>query len=231
MNTLSEYAKIQGSATPLSTSSADTNKSIDGTNTRGFAMFDIKTEVEGDTGEVLNSEKRQRYRAANAKVLFMLSKCIGTFDQNFVENNTTAKGQWDALKAKYSKMTSVARREDLQRITGFKFGWQDDKQIEMSIPSAWAYLVSVRGEIAVANPDLAKTFDQATLFEYLLAGLPESFSTVQQSLEGNTTVNIYKKLEVLEQSKRKYKLSVVPEPAPESANLASLDKADQKTKS
>ena len=76
-------------------------------------MFDIKTEIEGDTGEVLNSEKRQRYRAANTKVLFMLSKCIGTFDQNFVENNTTVKGQWDALKAKYSKMTSVARTEDL----------------------------------------------------------------------------------------------------------------------
>lgn len=230
-NTLSEYAKIQGSATPLSTSSADTNKSIDGTNTRGFAMFDIKTEVEGDTGEVLNSEKRQRYRAANAKVLFMLSKCIGTFDQNFVENNTTAKGQWDALKAKYSKMTSVTRREDLQRITGFKFGWQDGKQIEMSIPSAWAYLVSVRGEIAVANPDLAKTFDQATLFEYLLAGLPESFSTVQQSLEGNTTADVYEKLEVLERSERKYRLNVAPEPTPESANLASSDKADQKTKS
>ena len=76
-------------------------------------MFNIKTKIKGDTREVLNSEKRQRYRATNAKVLFMLSKCIGTFDQNFVENNTTAKGQWDALKAKYSKMTSVTRREDL----------------------------------------------------------------------------------------------------------------------
>ena len=56
-------------------------------------MFDIKTEIEGDTGEVLNSEKRQQYRTVNTKVLFILSKYIGTFNQNFVENNTTAKGQ------------------------------------------------------------------------------------------------------------------------------------------
>ena len=77
----------------------------------------------------------------------------------------------------------------------------------MTISSAWSYLVSVRGKITITNLKLAETFSQETLFEYLLTGLPDSYNIIQQSLEGNTTTNVYKRLEVLKRSELKYSLS------------------------
>ena len=77
----------------------------------------------------------------------------------------------------------------------------------MIILLAQSYLVLVSGKMAITNLKLAETFSQETLFEYLLTSLPDSYNIIQQSLEGNTTTNIYKRLEVLEQSELKYSLS------------------------
>jgi hypothetical protein len=198
--TLFQYAALDTPALTSSTSTPSTNINVDGI-TKGFAKLGIETQKDTETRN-LDEKRHQDYRAANGKVLFMLSKCLGEFDQQFVEPYTNAKDQWDALRAKYSKTNSIARREDLQQITGFKFGTMAGQQIEMTIQSAWAYLVSVRGKIALADPKLATTFDEDTLFEYLLAGLPESFNVIQQSFEGNTNVGVYEKLEILDNSER-----------------------------
>jgi hypothetical protein len=202
--TLFQYAALDTPALTSSTSTPSTNINVDGI-TKGFAKLGIETQKDTETRN-LDEKRHQDYRAANGKVLFMLSKCLGEFDQQFVEPYTNAKDQWDALRAKYSKTNSIARREDLQQITGFKFGTMAGQQIEMTIQSAWAYLVSVRGKIALADPKLATTFDEDTLFEYLLAGLPESFNVIQQSFEGNTNIGVYEKLEILDNSERKYNL-------------------------
>ena len=207
---------------PPPTKSADNNK------TKGFAKFDLGIEGQGEPSDViLNPVMRREFRAADAKVQFMLSKCIGEFDKEFVKPHTTAKAKWEALKAKYSKVTPTARREDLQQITGFEFGKLNGKPVDMTISSAWSHLVSVRGKIAVANPKLAETFSQETLFEYLLAGLPDSYNVIQQSLEGNTTADVYERLEVLERSELKYSLSAKAETT-ESAHYAGKDKNTQK---
>jgi Reverse transcriptase (RNA-dependent DNA polymerase) len=210
---LFEYAGIK---TPDSTSPTSTNTNVEEV-TRGFAKLGIDTKADDD--RLYNADKYQKHRAADAKVQFMLSKCIGEFDRQHINAYSNAKDQWNALKAKYEKTTSVARREDLQQITGFKFGMRNGKSVEMTIQTAWTYLVSIRGKIAIADPKLASTFDLSTLFEYLLAGLPESFNVIQQSFEGNTTADVYEKLEILERSERKYDLSAKVESS-ESAHPA-----------
>jgi Reverse transcriptase (RNA-dependent DNA polymerase)/gag-polypeptide of LTR copia-type len=207
--TLYDYAKDDNSRATPSTASETTEQPENISNiTRGFAMFNIK--LDDEIGAILNPSKRQLHRAANAKILFMLSKCISVFDRQFVENHTTAKDQWEALKAKYSKMSPAAKREDLLRITGFKYGYEDGRSVQTDIQSAWAYLVSVKGKIATADPKLASTFDESTLFEYLLAGLPESFNTIQQTIESSLIHDTYEKLEILERGERKYNLGANP---------------------
>lgn len=216
--TLLEYAGIKTPVSSSSSSFTTANLQMEDI-TRGFAQLGVETKPEDMNDGPMNVENHQKYRAANAKVMFMLSKCVGEFDQQFIEAHVNAKDQWDALKAKYSKTSPVAKREDLQQITGFKFGEKAGKPANMTISSAWAYLVSVRGKIAIADPKLACTFDEGTLFEYLLAGLPKSYMVIQQSLEGNTTANVYERLEILERSEGKYDLSAKVEPA-ESAHSA-----------
>ena len=160
--------------TPLPlTKSADNNK------TKGFIQFDLGIEGQGEPSDViLNPVMRREFRTVDTKVQFMLSKCIGEFDKEFVKPHTTAKAKWEALKAKYSKVTPTARREDLQQITGFEFRKLNGKPVDMTISSAWSYLVSVRGKITVTNSKLAETFSHETLFKYLLTSLPDSYNII-----------------------------------------------------
>jgi hypothetical protein len=231
--TLIEYAGIIGDSpkstqpTPSSSSSSQTASVSTPTDdlTRGFAMFTVKPVPEPGSGRqtaqrVLNIEKRDKYRAAEAKIMFVLNKCIDDFDQEHIKPHTTAKARWESLWAKYSKITAAAKREDLQQITGFKFGYKDGKSVDMTISSAWAQLVSVRGKIAAADTKLAETFDLETLFQYLLAGLPDSFKTLKQSLDANTSSDVYDKLDILERNEKEYDLSAKAK----SANVADTGK-------
>jgi hypothetical protein len=43
----------------------------------------------------------------------MIGKCIDQFDPEHVKPFYTAKERWDSLYQKYSKITPVARRDDL----------------------------------------------------------------------------------------------------------------------
>jgi hypothetical protein len=94
---LLEYAGI---ATPQlsspSTETATTSTSTDDL-TRGFAMFTIKTESERATKQALNVEKKDKYRAAEGQVMFVINKCVDDFDREHIRAHTTAKARWESL--------------------------------------------------------------------------------------------------------------------------------------
>jgi gag-polypeptide of LTR copia-type len=231
--TLIQYAGIVKPISTPSTSSQD-SRSEGGISaeelTKGFAMFKIKTDREEPAPETLNIEKREKYEAAEGKVMYVLNRCIDDFDQEHIRPHATAKLRWDTLFAKYNKVTAAAKRTDLQQITGFKFGYKDGKAVDMTINSAWSQLLSVRGKIAAADQKLAEAFDKETLFQYLLAGLPDSFRILKQSLDANTTSDVYEKLEILERNEREYDLSVKAESPniDESVNVAGSWGKDKK---
>ncbi len=99
-------------------------------------MFTIKTESERATQQTLNIESRDKYRAAEGQVMFIINKYVDDFDREHIRAHTTAKARWESLWGKYSKLTAAAKREDLQQITGFKFGYKDGKLVDITISSA-----------------------------------------------------------------------------------------------
>ncbi len=96
--------------------------------------------------------------------MFVINKYVDDFDREHIRIYTIAKAQQESLQGKYSKLIAAVKREDLQQITGFKFGYKDSKSVDMTISSAQAQLVAVRGKIAAADTKLAETFDKETLF-------------------------------------------------------------------
>jgi hypothetical protein len=213
--TLREYA-TKPSFPPFSTDnttlSADRTKEDEQEeDNKGFAA--MKDTLDKIIPPGLDEAKQERYESAEAKILFMIGKCIDQFDREHVKPFHTAKERWDSLYQKYSKTTPAARRDDLQQITGFKFGLLDGTSVDMTVSSAWAHLVSMRGRIHAANPDLARTFTKEVLFEYLVNGLPSSFNVILQSLEGNSTADVFDKLDILETSEKKYDLGAKAESA------------------
>ena len=56
----------------------------------------------------------------------------------------------------------------------------------------------MRGKIVTTNPELAKSFDEAALLDYLIVGLLESFNTTRQTLDSNPNLSLYDKLEILQ---------------------------------
>ncbi len=76
-------------------------------------MFIIKTELEQATQQTLNIEKRDKYRAAEGQVMFVINKYVDDFNREHIRVYTTAKARWESLQGKYSKLTAITKREDL----------------------------------------------------------------------------------------------------------------------
>ena len=51
----------------------------------------------------MNLEKVDKFRKDSAGALFILNKCIDSFDRDFIKENATTKAKWTALLAKYKK--------------------------------------------------------------------------------------------------------------------------------
>ncbi len=54
-------------------------------------MFTIKTESEQATQQALNIEKRDKYRAAEGQVMFVINKYVDDFDKEYIKAHTIAK--------------------------------------------------------------------------------------------------------------------------------------------
>ncbi len=60
-------------------------------------MFTIKTELERATQQALNIEKREKYRAAEGQVMFVINKYVDDFDREYIKAYTIAKARWESL--------------------------------------------------------------------------------------------------------------------------------------
>jgi hypothetical protein len=114
-----------------------------------------------------NTERKEKYRATSAKVLYLIIICISPLDEAFIKPFEGTKKKWDALYTKYSVIKPQEKREDLQKITNFAL--PEGKSIE----DAWIGLIELGGRVVIANPSLVAVYTKDTLFEFFLQGLPE----------------------------------------------------------
>ncbi|RKF80972.1 hypothetical protein GcM1_188034 [Golovinomyces cichoracearum] len=164
--------------------------------TRGYAaMKDQITKVEING---LNEIKEQRWVSVNAKVLFTLSKCIDQFNRELLDHFETAREH---------KSSANSRKQDLHQITSFKFEMIDGAPMEMTIPEAWAHLLSARGRKRESNPSMAVNFTKEVLLEYFLNSLPLSHNTILQAIDANPNQDVYEKLEILERNEKIFDLN------------------------
>ncbi len=76
-------------------------------------MFIIKTEPERATQQTLNIKRRDKYRATKGQVIFVINKYVDDFNKEYIRAYIIAKARWESLQGKYSKLTTVIKREDL----------------------------------------------------------------------------------------------------------------------
>lgn len=57
----------------------------------------MKDEISKVETQELNKMKLQRLESANAKIIFILSKCIDQFDRDLVDHLDTTKEHWDTI--------------------------------------------------------------------------------------------------------------------------------------
>ncbi len=60
-------------------------------------MFTIKTELEQATQQTLNIKRRNKYRAAEGQVMFIINKYVDDFDREYIRAYIIAKAQWESL--------------------------------------------------------------------------------------------------------------------------------------
>ncbi len=56
-------------------------------------MFTIKTEAEQSTQQALNIERRDKYRAAEGQVIFVINKYVDDFNREHIRLYTTEKAR------------------------------------------------------------------------------------------------------------------------------------------
>jgi hypothetical protein len=124
-----------------------------------------------------NTEKKEKYRAGSAKVLYLIMICISPLDRAFIKPLSDTKAKWDALYTKYSVIRPQEKQEDLQKITHFIL--PDRKLIE----DTWIELVELGGRVVTVNPLLASAYTEDALLEFFLQGLPEGYSAIRAALD------------------------------------------------
>ncbi len=70
--------------------------------------------------------------------MFIINKYVDDFDREYIRAYIIAKARQESLQGKYSKIIAIIKREDLQQITGFKFGYKDGKLVNITISSTQA---------------------------------------------------------------------------------------------
>ena len=128
-------------------------------------------------GGRMNIEKQRLYRKASAKVLYTISICIDPLDGDLICEFATVKEKWDQLRAKYNKVRPQANRENIAKITAFKL------PKDTTIEDAWISLKTTRMRVVTANNRFRHAFTEEMLFEQLLSGLPDEYSTTRAVID------------------------------------------------
>jgi hypothetical protein len=117
---------------------------------------------------------------------------IDETDEEYIKDFSGAKEVWQGLRAKYSKIRPQTVREDLKKLANYQLS------SDTLVGDAWTELRQIRRRIKIANPAKMKAITDMELFEYLLGGLPDEYSTTRAALDAQISLDVHGKLLVLQ---------------------------------
>ena len=144
-----------------------------------------------------NIKKREKYKVAVLKVLYMITICINKTNKQVIKDFRDIKSKQEGLYAKYSKKTLQATHEHIRKITTFSL-----KQ-DMTVKDTWTKLKELQRDVITMNLAYKSTFTNNKLFDYLLEGLPKDYAVTCSVINSQTTLYINNKLLILQRQQEK----------------------------
>jgi hypothetical protein len=192
--TLEQYAWIarlsDGGSKPKPKLEA-VSKSTANTPTSEASIEDLQSSFQ-KLGGTWNQDKREKYEADAAGVLYTVTICIDQFDKDHIDEFKTVQEKWNALRAKYSATLPAINRENLQKLTSFVL------EDGVSIENAWTRLHELRRRIVAQDASLKAVFDEKRLFQYLLASLPVEYTVTRDTLDAQPNLSLQERLAMLQ---------------------------------
>lgn len=142
-------------------------------------------------GGTWNAEKAKEYDKDEAKALFYITNSLHDDDDALADEYETASALWTALKAKYSKTDQLTANNMMAKLQNFS--WEDEKNVDY----AWAKLKEYRRKIVAAKPAAKGLYDDEALLQIMLRALPQSYGSVIDYLDLQTTLKVEEKIAAL----------------------------------
>ena len=103
----------------------------------------------------------ESWKKDNAKACYLITICLGQFDQERVRAIKTAAEKCTSLFKKYSNILPTSGRQYLQELVSYKM------EQNTTIQEAWGELLLLRDKVIMATPKLRDAFSTQQLFQLL----------------------------------------------------------------
>lgn len=142
-------------------------------------------------GGTWNQEKAKEYEKDEAKALFYITNSLHDDDDALVDEYETASALWTTLKTKYSKTDQLTANNMMTKLQNFS--WKDGKDVDY----AWTKLKDYRRKIIASKPVAKGLYSDDALLQIMLRALPQSYGSVIDYLDVQTTLTVEEKIEAL----------------------------------
>ena len=139
-------------------------------------------------GGIWNTEKAKEYDKDEAKALFYITNSLHDDDDALADEHETASALWTALKVKYLKTDQLTANNLMTKLQNFS--WKDEKDVDY----AWGKLKEYRRKIIAAKPATKGLYSDETLLQIMLRALPQSYESVIDYLDVQTTLTVEEKI-------------------------------------
>ena len=119
----------------------------------------------------------ENWKKDNAKACYLITICLGQFDQERVRAMKTAAEKWTSLFNKYSNILPTSGRQYLQELVSYKM------EQNTTIQEAWGKLLLLRDKVIMATPKLRDAFSTQQLFQLLLQSLPAEYAVIRDGID------------------------------------------------
>ncbi|KAA8619413.1 Dimer-Tnp-hAT multi-domain protein [Pyrenophora tritici-repentis] len=186
------YAWIARHGAGTSTSTANTSQDPAGTvnPTEQASVLGLTSDFER-LGGTWNAEKAKEYDKDEAKALFYITNSLLDDDDALADEYETASALWTALKVKYSKTDQLTANNIMTKLQNFT--WKDEKDVDYM----WAKLKEYRRKIIAAKPAAKGLYNDEALLQIMLRALPESYGSVIDYLDVQTSLTVDEKIAAL----------------------------------
>ena len=113
-----------------------------------------------------------RNQKTDIKILYWLTICINTDDQEYLMNKISTKNVWDVLKFKYKEKLQTTERQYLMKFVKYRMSKN------MFIKEAWTYLSKLSRKIAATQSDMIRLFKSEQQFQALLQVLLNKYVVI-----------------------------------------------------